>query len=119
MPPRSAQTTENSTADQALGYLEAVSDKAAGRGLVTLLITTGTRPLLQVSHPADPNLTGQVIAEPVGTPPPGGGEWWLWWTWGERIGPITGHGGDIAGALTRAADIIVADLGLTPAIGRS
>ncbi|REE99915.1 hypothetical protein [Thermomonospora umbrina] len=109
-----AEQFDHTASDPAFDHLRAVSVKAAARGLRTALTSIGRHPALRVTHPGDPDMTGEVVAEPGVPPKAHHGTWWLRWTWGERIAQI-GADEDYDHLLERAADVIAADLGLIPA----
>jgi hypothetical protein len=65
--------------------LEKLAAELSARGFETRLLTTESRvPSLSVTNPQATALSEDVVA----------GDGWLWWSWAERITPVT----DISGA---------------------
>ncbi|HEX2312774.1 MAG TPA: hypothetical protein VHJ17_03525 [Thermomonospora sp.] len=74
----------------ALAHLDDLGRALAGRGLLTMIVTEGT-PRLEVLDRSDPARCGTILC-------PAGDERWFWWTWADRIAPVTD--------LERAADLV-------------
>jgi hypothetical protein len=65
--------------------LEKLAAELSARGFETRLLATESRvPSLSVTNPQATALSEDVVA----------GDGWLWWSWAERITPVT----DISGA---------------------
>jgi hypothetical protein len=77
--------TEADAAQRAAVQLAALADNLAGRGfLAHHLMQAGQHPCLAVASRSVPQLSETVYAAPA----PDGG-WWFWWSWADRIAPVS------------------------------
>lgn len=76
--------TEADAAQQAAAQLGALADNLAGRGFSAHLTQAGQHPCLAVASQSVPQLSETVCAAPA----PDGG-WWFWWSWADRIAPVS------------------------------
>jgi hypothetical protein len=75
--------TEPATISHATGYLAQLHDRLTEHGLhARLLIQPQQPPRLRVINPDAATLTELISAAPLD------GQWWFWWSWGERITPV-------------------------------
>ncbi|MEU5884048.1 hypothetical protein [Spirillospora sp. NPDC047279] len=80
--------------------LEELAQALTRHGHLTMIVTSGGRPRLEVLARATASRSGTVVCEADA-----GGEQWFWWTWADRIAPVR--------ELERAA--LLVDGGLRPA----
>jgi hypothetical protein len=86
--------TEGTGADVAVAWLESLRARLRQRGWQAVLHTPRERPpVLDVTNPHAPQLSDRVLTG-LGSD----GQWWLWWSFAERIGP--------AADLDRAVSVI-------------
>lgn len=85
------QTITDAGADVA--HLDDLGRLLTGRGYLTMIVTNGGRPRLEVLNRTDPERYGSVICAAGAH-----GERWFWWTWADRVAPVD--------ALERAADLV-------------
>jgi hypothetical protein len=71
-------------AQQAAAQLGALADNLAGRGFAAHLTQAGKHPCISVASRSVPQLSETVYAAPA----PDGG-WWFWWSWADRIAPVS------------------------------
>ncbi|MFI0450401.1 hypothetical protein [Actinomadura sp. 6N118] len=74
------QTVE--VTDTELAALEELGQALVRNGHLTMLVTGGTRPQLEVLHRTEPGRSGTIVCERDTD-----GEAWFWWTWADRIAP--------------------------------
>ncbi len=74
--------TKTDAVDEAVTHLEALNVYLAGRGFETRMASA--RRELNVS-----NRTAPEIREDINAAPADDGAWWFWWSWGDRIAPVT------------------------------
>jgi hypothetical protein len=67
-----------------LTHLDDLARELTGRGYFTMIVTDGT-PRLNVLDRREPGRYGTVVCE-RGTEE---GERWFWWSWADRIAPVT------------------------------
>jgi hypothetical protein len=67
---------------EAAVQLEALSADLAGRGFETHVVRAGHR--LNVTNRAVPE-----VCQDIDVALADDGAWWFWWSWGERIAPVT------------------------------
>lgn len=67
---------------EAAAQLEALGTDLAGRGFTTHVMVRGHR--LNVA-----NQTVPEIREAIDAAPADDGAWWFWWSWGDRVAPVT------------------------------
>ncbi|MFD0689256.1 hypothetical protein [Actinomadura fibrosa] len=80
-----------------LAILDDLGRALARRGFLTMIVTAGARPRLEVLDRTSPDRYGTVLCERDGR-----GDRWYWWSWADRIAP--------AGELERAAEAVDRDL---------
>lgn len=83
--------------DTAISFLTDLEAELRRHGWTTELAPGSTSPALLVRNPAAAILHEHVLAAPVG-----GGGWWLWWPWADRIGPAE----DVATAAGRIMHVL-------------
>ena len=67
----------------ALAALEPLAARLRAEGWRTgLQAPPGHLPVLEVANPGMPMLADTITARPDGD-----GQWWLWWSWAQRIAP--------------------------------
>jgi hypothetical protein len=66
------------------GQLKALADDLTARGLDAQIIHDDGLTRISVAHRSVPQLSEDVFAAPAGD-----GEWWFWWSWGDRITRMT------------------------------
>ncbi|SEG84072.1 hypothetical protein SAMN04489712_116138 [Thermomonospora echinospora] len=76
-----APTSSEEHAD--LAHLDDLSEELTGRGHLTMIVTDGT-PRLNVLDRTDPDRYGTVICERGSED-----DLWFWWSWADRIAPVT------------------------------
>ncbi|MFG2004367.1 hypothetical protein ACGFNU_34935 [Spirillospora sp. NPDC048911] len=76
------QTIEDTDTDTGLAALEDLSQALTRRGHLTMMVTAGGRPRLEVLHRTEPGRSGTIVCERDTD-----GEAWFWWTWADRIAP--------------------------------
>jgi len=81
---------------QAIRSLEALCDDLARRGLAARLVAARW-PRLTVSSRSTARLSETIYAAPGRD-----GQWWLWWSWAERIATIDG----VAEAAAKIAHVL-------------
>lgn len=85
-------------ADERLDHLERLGEELTERGFLVRTVTPATGPpYLRVANPVAPVLTDRVMCERGAD-----GQYWFWWPWAQRIGPVD----DVAGAATRVARVL-------------
>lgn len=70
---------------EAMAQLEALSADLAERGF-----GTHTAPAVHKLHVA--NRAVPEVCDDISTAPAEDGAWWFWWSWGDRIAPVTDVG---------------------------
>ncbi|TDD93784.1 hypothetical protein [Actinomadura rubrisoli] len=65
-----------------VSILDELGGALTRRGYLTLLVTTGSRPRLEVLDRTSPDRYGTVLCERDA-----GGDRWYWWSWADRIAP--------------------------------
>ena len=76
--------TEADAAQQAAVQLDALADNLAARGFAAHAIQGGKHPCISVARRSAPQLS-----ETVYTAPAADGGWWFWWSWADRIAPVS------------------------------
>ncbi|MCW2913643.1 MAG: hypothetical protein JWN52_1711 [Actinomycetia bacterium] len=86
--------------NDSLRHLELLADDLHASGLRTTLVIPKDRwPYLHIVNPYMRALNDDVIAAPDAV-----GEWWLWWSWAERITQIS----DLPRAAARIRQVLAA-----------
>lgn len=80
---------------KAVMQLQALSADLAGRGFETHVIRDDHR--LNVANQMVPEVCEDIDAAPADD-----GSWWFWWSWGDRIAPVT----DVATAAFKIAYVL-------------
>ncbi|GAA2626183.1 hypothetical protein SMC26_18925 [Actinomadura fulvescens] len=90
--------------DTALAALDELGQALARRGHLTMMVTAGPRPRLEVLHRTEPGRSGTIVCDRDAE-----GESWFWWTWADRIAPVR--------ELDRTAALVDQSLRQAPATG--
>lgn len=73
---------EANAVHEVVTQLEALGAYLARRGFETRMACAGHR--LNVANRATPEICQDIDAAPTDD-----GTWWFWWSWGDRIAPVT------------------------------
>jgi hypothetical protein len=76
------KTTKANAVHEAVTHLEALNVCLAGRGFETCIAPA--RHGLNVANGTVPEIRENINAAPADD-----GTWWFWWSWGDRIAPVT------------------------------
>jgi len=76
--------TQADAARRAAVQLEALAEDLDGRGFVATVTEAGGDARVSVVSRSSSQLSENVYAAPAGD-----GPWWFWWSWTDRIAPIT------------------------------
>ncbi|KAB2352166.1 hypothetical protein [Actinomadura rudentiformis] len=68
--------------DTELAALEDLGQSLARHGHLTMMVTAGTGPRLEVLHRTEPGRSGTIVCQRDAD-----GTAWFWWTWADRIAP--------------------------------
>ena len=92
-------STERVTAADATTRIKALAEELSRRGFITTVAANELR------HPCVRVVSRQIsrMREDVYAAPEGNEEWFFWWSWAEKIGPVADVGG-AAAAITYVLD---------------
>ena len=76
--------TDSPATAQVTAQLEALAADLDRRGFAATVLMGGRNPHVTVVNKAAPQLSETVSAAPTGD-----ASWWFWWSWAERISPVT------------------------------
>lgn len=71
-------------AQRAVAQLGVLAENLAGRGFVAHVTQAGERACVSVANRSVPQLAETVYAAPAPD-----GAWWFWWSWADRIAPVS------------------------------
>src|SRR5947207_1084852 len=76
--------TDADPAQQAVVQLGVLAENLAGRGFAARITQAGQRAFVNVANRSVPQLAETVYAAPAQD-----GAWWFWWSWADRIAPVS------------------------------